>query len=306
MTRIYDCFQFFNELEVLEIRLAELYDHVDHFVLVEARQSHDGNPKPLYFHQNRSRFKRWEDKIIHVVVDLPKLTLFDRALVKLSTIGSLYKITSKIVAFGFGRMKMDHSQRRQIVKGLVGIEDDDIIMVSDADEIPDTRLIRKAAAIAARGKAVCFKQDHFIYYLNGLVNRNAWAGTKMCTARYLRERLKGDLQTLRVPLGAIIKDRLFGIKEDIVLLDNAGWHFTYLGGWERVALKKRVFAHSEVSTGDDVSAAQIKRDMKRGVYRYKDSFEHRIHRVRIDRSFPAAIRKNPRRYRHLMMPKNGA
>ena len=67
--KIYDCFTFFNELDILDIRLQELYDTVDHFVLVEANQSHSGKPKEYIFENNKDRFEKYLDKIIHIKID---------------------------------------------------------------------------------------------------------------------------------------------------------------------------------------------------------------------------------------------
>jgi beta-1,4-mannosyl-glycoprotein beta-1,4-N-acetylglucosaminyltransferase len=66
---IYDCFTFFNELDILEIRLNILKNVVDKFVLVEATRTHQGKEKPLYFSENKARYKEFEDKIIHIVID---------------------------------------------------------------------------------------------------------------------------------------------------------------------------------------------------------------------------------------------
>jgi len=74
---IYDCFTFFNEHSVLDIRLNTLYDHVDKFILVEATRSHQNLPKPLYFDENKSMYSKFLDKIIHVVIDTyPEHTYF--------------------------------------------------------------------------------------------------------------------------------------------------------------------------------------------------------------------------------------
>jgi beta-1,4-mannosyl-glycoprotein beta-1,4-N-acetylglucosaminyltransferase len=73
--KIYDCFTFYNELDLLELRLQELYDHVDHFVLVEANRTFQNNSKPFYFGENQHRFARYMDKIIHIQVnDMPEST----------------------------------------------------------------------------------------------------------------------------------------------------------------------------------------------------------------------------------------
>jgi beta-1,4-mannosyl-glycoprotein beta-1,4-N-acetylglucosaminyltransferase len=71
--KIYDCFTFFNELDILEIRLAEMSDVVDRFVLVEATHTFQGNAKPLYFNDNRARFAQWLHKIEHIIVDFPDI-----------------------------------------------------------------------------------------------------------------------------------------------------------------------------------------------------------------------------------------
>ncbi|MEM6579230.1 MAG: N-acetylglucosaminyltransferase, partial [Pseudomonadota bacterium] len=67
--RIFDCFPFFNEIELLELRLEQHYDHVDFFVLAEATHTFSGLPKPLHFEEHAERFDRFADKIIHVVID---------------------------------------------------------------------------------------------------------------------------------------------------------------------------------------------------------------------------------------------
>lgn len=107
---IYDCFTFFNELELLEVRLHELSGVVDKFVLVEATQTFTGRPKPLYYAENRERFSRFHEQIIHVIVDdSPKSD---------------------------NPWTIEHFQRNCIARGLTQCRPDDWIMVSDADEIP--------------------------------------------------------------------------------------------------------------------------------------------------------------------------
>ena len=123
MPRVYDCFQFYNEFDVLEIRLAELDPLVDHFVLVEATHTHTGKPKPLHFTENRKRYERYAHKIIHVVID--DLPLDDPS--------------------HFAR---DIHQREAILRGLGGAQPDDRILFSDCDEIPKPHLLRKALGVS--------------------------------------------------------------------------------------------------------------------------------------------------------------
>lgn len=119
MPRVFDCFPFFNELDVLEIRLTELDPLVDYFVIVEATLTHTGKPKPLYFDENRGRYNRFSRKIIHVVVDDLPSEPSDH----------------------WGR---EISQRQAIMRGLELARPDDRIITSDCDEIPKPDMLRRA------------------------------------------------------------------------------------------------------------------------------------------------------------------
>ena len=106
---IYDCFTFFNELEILKIRLNEMYDAVDYFVLVESEETFRGAPKPLFFYENKNAFTRYKDKIIHIIVK------------------GKFETGSPWAREAF--------QRNQIMRGLENCKKNDIILISDVDEI---------------------------------------------------------------------------------------------------------------------------------------------------------------------------
>ena len=118
---IYDCFPFFNELDVLDIRLHVLNDVVDKFVIVEASFTHTGNPKDFIFEQNKGRFADFADKIIHIKLtekpDPPSCGIPDER-----------------------KWFLENFQRNAIVQGLSAAKPTDIIMVSDCDEIPDPKV----------------------------------------------------------------------------------------------------------------------------------------------------------------------
>src|SRR5712692_10307059 len=118
---IYDCFPFFNELDLLEIRLSELAGVVDRFVLVESTRTHTNQPKPLYYHENRTRYSQFSSKIVHIVVeDMPG---------------------------GENAWVRENHQRNCIIRGLSGCGDDDTILVSDVDEIPRATIVHPADAL---------------------------------------------------------------------------------------------------------------------------------------------------------------
>ncbi|MFZ2310324.1 MAG: N-acetylglucosaminyltransferase, partial [Patescibacteria group bacterium] len=136
---IYDCFTFFNELDLLEIRLNILDGVVDKFVLVEATKTFSNIDKPLYFNENKERFKKFEDKIIHIIVD--DYPVFETA------------------------WTYDWHQRNCIARGLVNCKLDDVILVSDLDEIPDPSKIIEYKDYPG---VKVFKQRMFYYFLNNL------------------------------------------------------------------------------------------------------------------------------------------
>lgn len=146
---IYDCFMFFNELDLLEIRLNVLNPHVDYFVLVESSTTFSGKEKPLYYQENKERFKDFNDKIIHIpiVVNQSPFTNWER----------------------------EFFQREHIKFGLKACTDSDIIMVSDLDEIPNLDGLNLNEAIKKHG-GFSFDMALYYYYMNVKTLDN-WSGT---------------------------------------------------------------------------------------------------------------------------------
>lgn len=152
---IVDCFPFFNELDLLELRLRELYDHVDRFVLVEATKTQSLLDKPLYYKENKARFKTWADKIVHVIVDdCP------------SNEGNLWT--------------MENFQRNCIQRGLerILLTDSDFVMISDADEIPDMNVVKEWIK---KGEAIfSVNMGFYAYFFNLKAKHRDWIGTVVC------------------------------------------------------------------------------------------------------------------------------
>jgi hypothetical protein len=143
---IYDCFPFFNELDLLEIRLMELDPVVDRFVLAEAPVTHAGREKPLFFAENAKRFAKWRRKIVHVVVDdMPT---------------------------GSDPWERENHQRNAIVRGLAKAVPNDGVIISDADEIPSADAVRRWPGDAR----VC--EQLFAYYWINCVG-GMWAGPRI-------------------------------------------------------------------------------------------------------------------------------
>ena len=282
---VYDCFQFFNELDILKIRLNVLNDVVDRFVISEATETFSGIKKPLYYEENKEMFAEFADKIIHVVVeDTPE----------------------------GGTHERDTFQKNAVTRGLAGCTDDDVIIFSDLDEIPNPEKIREILGNFREDRIYHFAQRLFYCYLNMEevsgnllsyagefegVERKKWIGTKMLSYKLLREQnlLLGEL---RFP------ER----KEIGIRVDDGGWHFGYMGGHGEKDIRKRVqekvvsAAHQEYNSRHVLS--QVTDQIKDG----KDIFGRNAQFVRceIDETFPKYIREHQKELDFLIMHEESA
>lgn len=247
---IYDCFMFFNELELLEIRFNELNHVADRFVVVEATRTHSNKPKPLYFRENMHLFKDFTHKIIHIVVDeYPD-----------------YKDS----------WTYENYQRNQISRALEGCNPEDTIIISDADEIPRPETVLKARGIPG---IKVLEQKLFYYYLNMVnVKDTYWLGG----SRILRA---GDFKKTASEIRYT----------DGTIMPEGGWHFSYLGGLERILSKIEAFAHQEYNKSAYKDALRLKRAIEKG----KDLYGRRklkFKPVPVDNSFPIYIRNNREKF----------
>lgn len=245
--KIYDCFTFFNELDLLEIRLETLYRHIDYFVLVEMNKTHAGNEKPFYFEKNKKKFTKYLNKIIHIkITNPPKINPIYNSKNPIAQIIYKNEIFRKITqASGSARWRLEIFQRNQIKRALQNCNDDDIIMVSDVDEIPNPKkFLEMKKKLKENVLRVGFEQDLYFYYLNGSTNVK-WLGTKTCYYKTLKEKFKNSPQKIRINRKFI----LFWDKDkDIYRIKNGGWHFSWIGGTQKIKDKLNSYAHIEDST----------------------------------------------------------
>ena len=229
--KVVDCFTFFNELDLLKFRLEELYDKVDHFVLIESIKTFTGQVKPLYYSLNKDEFEKWNDKIVHVVVtDMP-------------TNLPQYKIDELVALPEIRNMNWvrEHHQRRAVVKGLnrLNLNFDDVILMSDLDEIPDMSIVTENIKFLDMGPIV-FEQDWYIWNLEWMKGMK-WRGTSMFSfSQYISN--KDIFQHIR----NIRWDESDENSEFLVV--NGGWHFSWFGSSEFIRKKMFSFAHTETAT----------------------------------------------------------
>lgn len=286
---IYDCFTFFNELELLELRLNELAGVVDKFVVVEATRTFSNQPKPLYFQENRARFAKFAGQIIHVVVnDSP-----DTA----------------------DAWEVQRMQRNCIGRGLAQCRPDDWVLVSDLDEIPRASAVEKAArenpfktdpfsnAVHATLNSAFirsifhrkgfrqrlrrnhpyvlkFEQDHYCYFLNCRSAVISY-GTRM-----MRYRDFSCAEELRYTGYKIVK--------------NGGWHFSWMGGVERMQKKMAACSHREHDQPQFNSPEHIIRAINAGRSLFEDKVK--LEFIPLNDSFPRDVVGHPEKYSQWLKP----
>lgn len=278
---IYDCFTFFNELDLLEIRLNVLNEVVDKFVLVESNKTHSGKEKPLYFENNKKRFNTFLDKIIHIVVDDMPL-------------------------FNGNPWELEHYQRNQIKRGLENCRPGDVILISDLDEIPKPESIRK---IHHLNGTFIFRQNMYYYFLNYQnVTQKKWHGTVGIkfplkhSPQYYRElsilsNNINDSDKLRA-LYYWIKILPIVLKNHVSFVYQGGWHFSYLGGIEAIIKKLDAFAHQEYNKDEYKNPDKIKEKIESGKDLFNRKYVYKL--VPIDHTYPEYIVKNQKQYAHLI------
>jgi len=285
---VYDCFTFFNELDLLEIRLNILNEVVDKFVLCEAAFTHQGNPKPLYYQQNKERYTAFNSKIIYVVVNTAPLNPTGSAWV------------------------LEMYQRQMLAKGLEHCAADDIIIVSDLDEIPNPDKIN---TYKYKKGIKIFEQRMYYYFLNNLnVSHSAkyrWCGSVMAYYKdiggpqWLRNIAKEyiNANTHNTSLGRWLRRIYLRFKrlykgEKVTLIKDGGWHFSYLGGTEMIIKKLEAFAHAEYNTDIYKNEAKIEDAINNG----KDIFNRPIHykASAVDEPFPKYIMEHKEKYKNLI------
>jgi len=228
--KIIDAILFFNEIDLLELRFEELNDYVDHFVIVESTKTFTNKKKPLYFQQNKERFKKWQDKIYHYVVDDMPNDVSDEELEKLIK-------NENIRTNNFLR---EIHQRNSIGKAIkeLYLDYEDIIIVSDVDEFPNPNKFKKLNDDLPFGPVI-FKQKWFVWNVN-LEKMHHWMGsTAFYYSHYISK--KSIFQDIR-------DKRWDENSHEFYIMENGGWHFSWFGDYDFIRNKVYSFAHSELAT----------------------------------------------------------
>jgi beta-1,4-mannosyl-glycoprotein beta-1,4-N-acetylglucosaminyltransferase len=254
--KIFDCFMYFDEETVLEVRLNTLNDVVDYFVIVESKFTHKGEQRELKF--EHKKFEKFKDKIIYIIhEEHPQ---------EVQIINDHDSDDEKSRKYIFNAIYRENSQRNFITKGLLKAKEDDIILISDVDEIPNLKNINFSKI---NKKIILFKQNMFYYKFNLYLPNFIWVGTRACKKKDLI-----NPQWLRN-----VKDRKYSFfrfdtwfskkkYKNIEYITNGGWHFTNIKNASEIEYKLRSYLHHREFDEDPLSVIQINEIIKnkRAIY----------------------------------------
>lgn len=275
--KVFDSFIFFNELDLLEMRLNILNDVVDYFVLTESPFTVSGNEKPLYYQENKDRFGKFNDKIIHhVTEEIP------------NDFSHMLEKTKFHVAYKepdpYGTPMIDIPIRFQRAlynrnNSAFGIEkagatDDDLIITSDADEIINPLILENLDWFDPNNHYVCLQRG-FYFKLNYLYDME-WMGSRLCTWKHLKE------TTI---------DQHRQDHQSAYRIENGGWHWSFFGDAENFKLKLASYEHTENNIDSVIGNAEEK--IAQGI----DPLNRgRMSKVFIDDTYPDYIVENQEKY----------
>jgi len=231
MNKIVDCFIFYNELDMLEFRLDYLKETVDFFVITEATKTFVGKEKPLFLKENLSRFEKYMDKII--LIECDDLSDFIPESPDVESLPWENEV----------RHRDSINKGIDILNRLHGLNDSDIILISDLDEIPDTNTLSHIKKVGIEG-INSLVQDLYYYNLSCKVDR--WRFSKAID--FLTYKSYGSPHTIRMTT-------FQNIGEDI---EKGGWHFSYFGTPEFIINKIESFSHQSLNNDEFKDIERIK------------------------------------------------
>jgi len=233
----------YNELDLLNYRLNLLDDYVDYFVLVEAAHTHTGKEKKLFYNVNKELFKKFKDKIIHVIVDDFPYRYPDIDIEKNQ------------------QWENEHFQRNCIKRGIdkLSLNDNDIITICDLDEIPNPEILNKIKENKKQITISSFKMDMYYYNLNCKTNISDWISPKIIS---YKEFIKLDIT---------IHD--FRYKKTDNIIANGGWHLSYFGDLNFIKNKIQNLCEQEYNNDE------ILKNIEEKIKTNKDLFDRKNHEI---------------------------
>ena len=292
--KIFDCFMYFDEDLVLDLRLNTLNDNVDYFVIVESIFTHKGEKRSLKFDINK--YQKFKDKIIYLV--------YDEEPNGIDTIEKNDNESIKSTKYIFNAGKRENGQRNFILKGLNNAKDDDVIMISDVDEIPNLLNINFNEII---NKFYLFKQDMFYYKFNLQIPNFKWVGTKACKKKHLLSpQWLRNIKDRKYPFYRI--DTYFSDTKyrNIKIIEDGGWHFSNIKTAEQIEYKLKSYLHHREFDLEPLTKKEIENIIQNKKAIYDLKVDKRINKigngsnlVKFDfEKLPTFLKKNKNLYKN--------
>ena len=255
---IYDCFQYFNEDHIVDLRLNILNDYVDYFVVSESTKTHQGKNKEINF--DIKNFSKFRDKIKFIIADYKEEVNFD-------------KHTG-------GESPIEQHQRNSLIEGIKDASHEDLIILSDSDEIPD---LTKLSQIKKFKKFIVFSQKMFMYKLNlQNLNESNWMGSRITKKKNIKTMQEfRNLKFKHYPFWRI--DKYY---QQVI---DGGWHFSYLQTPTQILQKVKSFSHGEYNN-ENISEKYIQEKILGNEDVFGRGFKFK--KIPLDSTYPKYIFQN--------------
>lgn len=281
---VIDCVPFFNEIDILLLRFGILDPYVDRFVIEESTVTFSGEPKELVFEKNRHLFEKYLPKITHIVVDDTPIE-------------------------GVDTHFRDYYQKNKLIKGLEGASSDDVVIFSDADEIPNPKVLKEIIDNFDKTKVYHLAQRNFYVFVNNeeksgkllsitgefpeiAPEKRLWLGTKICSID-------------NIPAEGIVRLRDLVPVDDNrnVRVADGGWHFGYMGGYREKDPLKRIGVKTKAAAHQNYNEREILAETMDHLVLGRDIFgrDARFERVEIDDTYPEYLLQHLDEYRHFVL-----
>lgn len=254
--KVFDCFMYYDEDLILDLRLNYLNDYVDKFIIVESTYTHSGQSKKLLF--DIKKYSKFKEKINYIILNKLPTDLFT-----INIGDSDHKKNSKII---LNAMKRENLQRQTLLKGLNLASHNDLIIISDIDEIPN---LEDNDITKIKNKIIFFKQKYFHYKFNLKLEKTYWHGSRACkkkhliSPQWLRNIKDKDYSLWRIDtfFFNLINQNTKKYK-NIKFIENGGWHFSNLKNPVDIEKKMKTYAHHREYEVNPVNAEKIKEIIK--------------------------------------------
>lgn len=245
--KVIDCFTLFNEMDLLEFRFKLLNSSVDLFVIAESNLTHSGKDKEYNFEKNKERYAEWAHKIHYIKVSQ-------------TTEGLVFPENETKYNPGNGSWVLENQQRNALTEAAGFIKDNDLVIIGDLDEMPNPDVFLN---LNIGEEPVTLQMQFHYYFMNCRSSKSEkwWGGSVLCKGAAF---YKTSPQTFRDGRNSYNK------------IKKGGWHFSYLGGVEKIKLKISSFAHTEYNKAEYLDDEHIIRSLQKG----RDVFNRRHKKYR--------------------------